>query len=257
MINKEAVETMTQMLAVITEYSNGAHPEVETEASCENRRRAWCITKMLAKLAEHAAESDFYVLLSENVHRTDADRHRCHQVARQEDDGFMSVLGEFQARVSEYESDPVTGNDRTDSDIVLELERLLQNVRALQKLQEVFADGAGAKVTKKERERCEANLTVIAEELAGVKQQLEATEKLALTRGMVVSLNRYRTVIKRVEPALAPRSKPATAPTKAKKGPVLKLVATKPVRQPKTKTSPTKKSALAQPIFWPFPSPAK
>ena len=149
MINREAVETMTQMLDVITKYSKGAHPEVETEASCENRRRAWCITKMLAKLAEHAAESDFYVQLSENVHRTDADRHRCHQVAQQEDDGFADVLGKFQARVSEYENDPVTGKDRTDADIVHKLERLLKNVRALQKLQEVFADGAGAKVTKK------------------------------------------------------------------------------------------------------------
>jgi hypothetical protein len=210
---------------------------------------------MLAKLAEHAAEGDFYVLLSENVHRTDADRHRCQQVARQEDDGFMDVLGKFQARVSEYESDPVTGNDRTDADIVHELERLLQNVRAFQKLQEVFADGAGAKVTKKERERCEANLTVITEELSSIAGRLDALEKLALTRGMVVSLGRYRTIIKRLVPGSATITNTPTAPTKAKKAPALKLVVMKTAPQAKSKTSPTKKSALVQPTHWPFHCP--
>jgi hypothetical protein len=152
----------------------------------------------------------------------------------------MRELCEFQKLGEEFESEPVKGNDRTDNDIVRELERLLQNVRALQKMQVGFAEGAGAKVAKKERERREASQAVIAENLTSVKQHLEATQKLALSRGMVVSLNRHRTVIKRVP---VPSTKPATAATKAKKAPVLKLVATKPSPGTKAKTTLTKKSA--------------
>lgn len=256
MIDKQAVEAMTEMLALITKYSKGAFPDVETEASSENRRRAWALTKMLSRFAEHAAESDFYFFLSDNVNSTDAERKRCYQIARQEDRGFVQELDKFQTRASEYQAKPVIGKNRTDGDIVREIERLIPDVQMLKKMQADLAEGATAKVSKKERERREASDVVIEESLRSVKKQLEATEKLALTRGMVVSLNRYRTVIKRVEPTLAPSSKPATAAAKANKVPALKLVAMKTAPQAKSKTSPMKKAALAQPSHWPFHSPA-
>jgi hypothetical protein len=44
MIDKYTIDIMTEMLALISKYSKGAHPKVETAASCENRRRAWSIT---------------------------------------------------------------------------------------------------------------------------------------------------------------------------------------------------------------------
>jgi hypothetical protein len=243
MINKQAIDTMTQMLALISKYAKGAYPEITTEASSENRRRAWAITKMLARLAEHAAESDFYFLLSDNVNTTDTERQRCHQIARQEDRGFMDELLEFQKRAKQFAHEPVIGNDRTDNDIVRELEHLLQRVQVLQTRQADSPAGAGTKLTTKERKMWEADQSLIAERLATAKQQLEAAEKLALTRGMVVSLNRFRTVIKRVVPAPAQSTKQPSAATKAKKAPVLKLVATQTTTPSKTKTSQTKKSA--------------
>jgi hypothetical protein len=78
MIDKQAIDTMTEMLALIAKYAKGAYPTVETAESYANRGRAWSITKMLAKLAEHAAESDFYFLLSKDVHKTDAERKHCY-----------------------------------------------------------------------------------------------------------------------------------------------------------------------------------
>lgn len=243
MIDIQAVETMTQMLALITKYSKGAFPEVETEASSENRRRAWTITKMLSRFAEHAAESDFYFFLSDNVNSTDAERKRCYQIARQEDRGFVQEMDKFQTRASEYEANPVIGKNRTDGDIVREIESLIPDVQMLKKMQADLAEGAAAKVSKKERERREASRTVIEEQLASLAPHLGALEKLALTRGMVVSLNRHRTVIKRVVPASARSTKQASATTKAKKAPVLKLVAKTTAPQSKNKGSPAKKSA--------------
>lgn len=243
MINKQAIDTMTQMLALISKYSKGAYPEVETAESCENRRRAWAITKMLARLAEHAAESDFYFLLSDIVHKTDAERDRCYQIARQEDDGFMNELENFQTRAKEFASQPVKSNERTDNDIVRELEHLLRDVKMLRKLQADSSLPVSTKLPTKERKLREANLSVIAEQLASLTPKLEAAEKLALTRGMVMSVNRYGTVIKRIEPTTTASPKAPTAATKAKKAPVLKLVTTKIAPQPKTKTSLAKKSA--------------
>ncbi len=244
MINKQAIDTMTQMLTLITKYAKGAYPEVETEASYVNRQRAWSLTSMLARFAEHAAESDMYFLLAEDPRKTDAEREHCYRVARQEDIGFMRELNEFRKCAEEFKNEPVTGKLRTDNDIVRELECLLQNVRALQGMHAGFAESGAAKVTKKERERCEANRTVIAEELASVAGRLEALEKLALTRGMVVSLGRHRTIIKKVaKPAPVPSSKPVPAVAKAKKAPVLKLVATKPASKTKSNSTHAKKSA--------------
>ena len=256
MINKQAIDTMTQMLTLITKYAKNAYPEVETEASYVNRQRAWSLTCMLARFAEHAAESDMYFLLADDPRKTDAEREHCYRVARQDDIGFMRELNEFRKCVEKFENEPVTGKHRTDNDIVRELECLLQNVRALQGMHVGFAENADAKVPKKERERREANRTVIAEKLASVAGRLEALEKLALARGMVVSLGRYRTIIKRVVPGPALITKAPTAATKVKKAPILKLVATKSASKTSAKASLAKKSGLIQPIFWPFPSPA-
>ena len=244
MINKQAIETMSQMLTLITKYAKGAYPDVETEASRENRRRAWAVTCMLARFAQHAGESDMYFLLADDPRKTDAEREHCYRVARQEDIGFMRELNEFRKCVEEFKNEPATDKSRTDDDIVRELECLLQNVRALQGMHAGFAEIGAVKVTKKERERREASRTVIAEELASVKQQLEVTENLARARGMVVSLGRHRTIIKQVaKPALAPGAKRAATATKAKKAPILKLVAKTTAQQAKPKTTLATKSA--------------
>ena len=243
MINKQAIDTMTQMLSLITKYGKGAYPELETEASHENRRRAWAVTGMLARFAELVAKSDMYFLLADDPYKTDAERERCYQIARQVDRGFMREVSEFQKCAQEFKNEPATNKNRTDDDIVRELECLLQNVQVLQKLQAHSAEGAAAKVSKKERERRDASRAVIEEQLTSLAPHLEALEKLALTRGMVVSLNRYRTVIQRVVPAQTQSTKQASAATKSKKAPVLKLVAKKPTPQAKPKTTPATKSA--------------
>lgn len=239
MINKQAIDAMTEMLALIAKYSKGAYPKVETAASSENRHRARSIAKMLARLAEHAAESDFYFLLSDDVHRTNADRKRCYQITKQEDHAFMNELHNFKKRAAEFERAPATGKNRTDNDIVLEVERLLQQVQIL-RMQSNSALAAGDKGTTKERKLNEASQSRIAEALASVKPRLEAAEKLALSRGMVVSLNRTRTVIKRVA---TPVAKPSAPTAKGEKASALKLVATKPAPKAKTKTALAKQSA--------------
>jgi hypothetical protein len=239
MIDKYTIDIMTEMLALISKYSKGAHPKVETAASCENRRRAWSITKMLARLAGHAAESDFYLLLSNNVQRTNADRNRCYQIAAQEQDAFTEELRNFRKRASEFELAPATAKDRTDHDIVRELEHLLPQVQVLQ-MKANLTVAACEKLSAKERKLMEANPCVDAVHLARMKSRLEAAEKLALSRGMVVSFNRTRTVIKRVE---TPDVEPSVATAKAEKVPMLKLVATKPAPTAKTRTVLAKKSA--------------
>jgi hypothetical protein len=239
MIDKQAIDAMTEILTLISKYANGAYPEVETEASRENRRRAWAFTKMLARLAENAAESDFYFLLSDNVNSTNAERKRCYQIARQEDLGIIHELHNFHTRASEYESNPATGRDRTDGDIVRELEIRLDEVKAFQELHKISLEPS--MLTKKERDLRGINQSAIAERLTSTTQEIAGLERLALTRGMVVSLNRHRTVIKRVDAVPMPSAKPAVA--KAKKTTILKLVATKTPPQSETKTSRAKKSA--------------
>ena len=192
-----------------------------------------------SRLAEHAAESDFYSLLSNDVHRTDADRKRCYQIAKQKGHAFMDELHNFEKCAAQFERAPATGKDRTDNDIVRELERLLQQIHVLE-MQANSAIAAGGKLTTKERKLKEAKQYVDAERLASVKSQLEAAKKIALSRGMVVSLNRSRTVIKRVD---TPVAKPSAPTAKAEKAPALKLVATKPAPKAKTKTALAKKSA--------------
>ena len=243
MINKQAIDTMTQMLTLIAKYAKGAYPEVETEASSENRRRAWAVTCMLAKFAEHAGGSDMYFLLADDPRKTDAEREHCYRVARQEDIGFMRELNEFRKCAEEFKNEPVTGKIRTDNHIVRELECLLTDAKMLQKMQADLGGGAATKATKEELKRREASRVVIAENFEKVNLQLEAVKKLALTRGMVVSLNRHRTVIKRVVPGPAQSTKQPSAANKAKKAPVLKLAAKTTAQQAIPKTTLATKSA--------------
>ncbi len=126
---------MTKMLALITKCSKGAYPDVETEASRENRQRARAVTEMLARLAEHAAESDMHFLMANDTSKTNAEREQCSRVARQEDRAFMHELHEFRNCAQRFKSEPVNGSQRTDNSIVLEIETCLRRVQVLQDAQ--------------------------------------------------------------------------------------------------------------------------
>lgn len=241
MIDKQAIDAMTQMLAVIKKHAKGAYPEVETGASREHRRRAWAITALLARFAAHAAESDLYFLFASDPRETDAERAHCRQIARQEDRGFMKELHNFEERVAEYEAKPIRGGrNRTDDDIVRELESLLQSVKGLKKLQASSALPAGTKLTAKDRKLREAHEAAIKEELASLKPKLERAEKLALSRGIVVSLGRYGTVIKRVPTT---STKVSAAATRTKKTAKVKLVADELSPSPNAEVSLVSKAA--------------
>ena len=257
MINKQAIDTMNQMLTLINKYGADASPDVETVASSENRRRAFLITKMLASFAVRVADSDMNYLRFDDVGATNAERRRCHLIARQLDRGFMREVIQFQKLAEEFENTPVCSNDRTDNDIALELECYLHDVKVLRQLDAKIADVARVELTEGEAKLQNEKHSLVAEKLAIAKMQLEATAELALTRGMVVSMNQRRTVIKRVAPAPAQSTKQASAATKARNAAILKLLAKTTAQQSKTKASPASNSALLQPIFWPFHSQAK
>ena len=243
MINTQAVETMTQMLSLITKYAKRAYPEVETEASYVNRRRARDLAFILARFAEHSAKSDMYSSHADDPSRTDAEREQCDGVAHHQDNEFMRQLYEFRKCAEQFENEPVTGKLRTDDDIVRELECLLTDAKMLQTLQADLGDGATTKATKEELKRREASRVVIAENFEKVNLQLEAVKKLALSRGMVVSMNQRRTVIKRVAPAPAQSTKQPSSATKAKNAAILKLLAKTTAQQAKPKTTLATKSA--------------
>lgn len=152
MIDKQAVEKMTEMLALIKKYGKLGTVEVETDASSEYRRRAWAITKMLSKLTEHAAESDFYFLLSDRPSETDKERHRCYQVARQEDRAFMTVLREFDQCAKQFADEFPGSNEKTDTQLVHEIELLTTKISAatanLEKSQRAATEKAAKKKIK-------------------------------------------------------------------------------------------------------------
>jgi hypothetical protein len=243
MINKQAIETMTQMLTLINKYGADASPDAETVASSENRRRAFVITKMLSSFAQRVADSDMYYLRFDDTSATNAERSRCYQIAKQLDRGFMREVAEFQELAEKFQSSPACNNDRTENDIVLELECHLHAVKVLQEFDAKIAGVEGDKLTEREVKLQNEKRSVIAEKLVIAQQQLKATSELALSRGMVVSMNQRRTVIKRVAPNPAHSTKQAFAATKVKKAPGLKLVAKKTAPQSKTKASSAKKSS--------------
>jgi hypothetical protein len=213
MINKNAIETMSQMLALIKKYAKSAYPDVETEASRESRHRAWMITSMLARLAEHAAASDLCYLLAENVSKTNSERQGYLANARYEDGEFMNEVRDFLIAAEDFESRPVKGSKRTDDDIVRKIERDLKSRESLQSMRLDMANQAKAKKSK--REAAEVATVTLEDRLAEVEARLETSRNLALERGLVVSLNKYRTVIKRVG-AVVPSAEKATPAKKMK-----------------------------------------
>lgn len=234
MINEQAIDTMTQMLALISKHGKKADTEVETDASREHRRRAWVVTCLLAKFAGHAAKSDLHCLFADDTSETYTARQNYYRAARQEDRDFMRELCAFKKQAEEFENEPVTGDSRTDNDIVLNLELHLQEVENLQWMHKNYVEVASKKVPKEHPALLEAKRNETEEQLANTKQQLDALQKLALSRGMVVSSNRYRTVIKRVPKPIA---KAVVAAATIKKTSAHKRVATGATQKPKTKAA--------------------
>jgi hypothetical protein len=198
MIDNQAIEAMSEMLSLIKKYAKSAYPDVETESSSESRRRAWVITTMLARLAEHAAESDLQALLADNVHRTYSEREECAHASKREDREFMLQLHEFKKRAEEYKNSPITGKQRTDGDVIRELENLYPQRDRFRELRAEYTGRLQLNLPKKEEKRATADLAVFQEKLDSIEEKLAATEALASGRGLVVSFNRYRTVIEKV-----------------------------------------------------------
>jgi hypothetical protein len=234
MINTNAIETMSQMLALIKKYAKSAYPDVETEASSESRRRTWMITGMLARLAEHAAASDLHYALAENVRKTNSERLEHLANARNEDVNVMNEVRDFLIAAEDFQSRPVKGDKRTDDDIVREIERTIDTRERLQSMRLDMANQAKAKKSK--REAAEVATVTLEDRLTEVEARLEATQKLALERGLVVSMNKYRTVIKRIEAA-------TPAATKAIPAKNVKLV--KEGSSPKRFTAKAAQAAIA------------
>lgn len=198
MIDKQAIEAMSEMLSMIKKFAKNAYPEIETEASEENRRRAWVLTSQLAELAELAAESDMHSLMADNVNRTYSEREQQGFSAKRTNREFMLKLHEFKKTAEEYNNQPVTGKDRTDGDIVRSLEILRPQRDALRARRSDFADKLRLTLPKKESKETGAQLAFVEEKLRDVEEKLAAAETLAASRSIVVSFNRYRTVFERV-----------------------------------------------------------
>lgn len=185
MIDNQAIETMSEMLSLIKKYAKNAYPEVETEASDENRQRAWVLTSKLAEFAAVAAESDMHSVMSELLNRTYSERDQHGLSAKEANRDLMLKLHEFKMLAEEYKNKPVAGKTRTDADVVRELE-VLRRLR----------DERGAERLGDEN-----------------SQKLETAENLASKRGLVVSFTRHRTVITRT----ASHSVPVKSASKPKK----------------------------------------
>lgn len=199
MIDNQAIETMSQMLSLIRQYAKSAYPDVETESSSESRRRAWVITTMLANLAEHAAESDLQALLADDVRRTYSEREEHAHTAKCKDREFMLELHEFKKRAEEYRNSPVLEKQRTDGDVIRELESLYPQRDRLSALRSEHAGRLRLNLSKKEQKRATLDLSDVQEQLDSIEEKLGVTEALASNRGLVVSFNRYRTIIGKVE----------------------------------------------------------
>lgn len=198
MIDNQAIETMSQMLSLIKQYAKSAYPEVETEASSENRRRAWVITNMLAKTAQCVADSDLQLLIADDVHRTYSERDSHVHNAKCSDRGFMLNLHEFKKQAQEYEASPMTNEQRTDGDIIRELEVLYPRREALYARRSDAADRLKIKMSKKDEKLAAADLANVQTKLDSVEEKVGAAEALLVSRGITVSFNRYRTVVERV-----------------------------------------------------------
>lgn len=210
MINKEAVDKMAEMLALIKKYGKLGNVEVETEASSEYRRRAWVITKMLSKFSEHAAESDFYFLLSDQVSRTDKERKRCYDIARQEDREFMKVLCEFDDRAAKFVAESAGSNEKTETQLVSEIEVLTARLNSATTYLLHAQDVAREKAAKKKIKDVSAyvardtSVTSAVENLETIKAEFSKANAVAAARGFSVKLTKLRTVVTRTEPVKTP-----------------------------------------------------
>lgn len=198
MIDNQAIETMSQMLSLIEQYAKSAYPDVETEASSENRRRAWVITNMLAKAAQCVADSDLQSLVADDVHRTYSERDSHVHNAKCSDREFMLNLHEFKKKAQEYEARPTTNEQRTDGDIIRELEVLYPQRDALYARRSDAADRLKIKMLKKDEKLAAADLANVQTKLDSVEEKVGAAEAFLVSRGITVSFNRYRTVVERV-----------------------------------------------------------
>jgi len=206
MLDNQAIEAMEQMLSLIKQYAKNAYPDVQTEASEESRQRAWIITRLLSRLAEHAADSDLEALLADSFQRTYSEREKCTHAAQQSDRAFMLVLHEFKEKVAAFENSPVKGDERTDGCIVRCLENLRPLREALCARRADFAGRLGIKLSKKEAKEQAAHLASVDNMLQDVEEKLAAAETAAASRGIAVSLSRYRTVIEKVKKPAKKRS---------------------------------------------------
>ena len=258
MINKQAVDKMAEMLALIKKYGRRGDVEVETEASNEYRRRAWVITKMLSKLAEHAAESDFYFLRSSSAHATDKERERFYRSARQEDREFMKVLCEFDERATKFSQEPAGSNEKTETQLVCELELLTAQVKSADAVLQRHQSAAEEKAVRRKIKDVPAFIArdaSVADAIQGLKENKDKFAKAtaaAAARGFSVKVTKLRTVVTRNESLITPPIKAVRKvdklisteiPKSAKKvKPRLKAVA-EVVEKAKARASLAKKTA--------------
>ena len=256
MINKQATDKMTEMVALIKKYGKLGNTDLETEASREYRRRAWVIAKMLSSLSEHAAQSDFYNLLSDQEFRTDKERQRCHMGARQEDRAFMKVLCEFDDLAAKFAAKSAGSNEKTETQLVNEIELLTARLNSATAYLVQAQYAAKQKAAKKKIKDVPAfvardtSVITAMENLDTVKDEFSAATAGAAARGFKVKLTQVRTVVTRIEPVNAPVLKAvkkvnnvieATVPKSTKKAkPALKLVVK---QEAKAKAKPAKKLA--------------
>ena len=210
MINKQSVDKMTEMLALIKKFGELGDVEVETEASSEYRRRAWVVTKMLSKFTEHAAESDFYFMRSASAHETDKERERLYRIARQEDREFMKVLLEFDDHAVKFAEKSAGNNEKTEGQLVHEIELLTVQVSTatayLLQLQAAVSEKASKKKIKDVDAFVARDVSVIGAvaKLDTFKVEFSAATAAAAARGLKVKLTKIRTVVTRIGPVEAP-----------------------------------------------------
>lgn len=199
MIDQQAVEVMEQMVSLIKEYAENAYPDVATEASQERRRRAWVFTRQLAELAQHAANSDLEAALADNVHSTYAEREKCAYASRTSDKAFMRVLREFNEKAAAFENCSIEAEERTDGDVIRCIEDLHQKREVLHAHRAHLIENLRTETSKKAAKAQNEQLAAVEQKLHDVETKLAESETVAASRGIAVSFNRYRTVIKKIK----------------------------------------------------------
>jgi hypothetical protein len=110
----------------------------------------------------------------------------------------MLNLHEFKKQAQEYEARPTTHEQRTDGDIIRELEVLYPQRDALYARRSDATDRLKIRMPKKDEKLAAADLANVQTKLDSVEEKVGAAEALLVSRGITVSFNRYRTVVERV-----------------------------------------------------------